>query len=423
MRITITTGGSRGDLQPYVALGRGLKREGVNVRVATAPDFEDFVNERGLEFYPVSMDVQKIISQSIEKGDSPYQLSRSLSEQFGPIMEQNLTDFWAATEDADAVMWGPSGFLGEHVAYARGIPSVAADLQPILRPTGAYRSSVVPPLPGLLRGGRKEWVANRLSFVVVHEMFWQRFRRYINHTITERLGLEPMTGIEPGRLSENLPSPVLCGWSPTVLPRPADYGEKMHVTGYWFMGEGEDYTPPEGLSEFLEAGPPPVSVGFGSMNSKDPEKTVEVVTAALQRTGQRGVLLTGWSGIDQSHLPDDVFAIEEAPHEWLFPRMTACVHHGGAGTTAASLAAGTPTVTTPFFFDQRFWGERIALLGAGPPPILHEQVTVESLTDAISYATIDPGVRRRASEVGRRVQAEDGVANAVSALRTEGILP
>ena len=425
MRVTITTGGSRGDVQPYVALGVGLRRAGAEVCLATAPDFEDFVRSEGLDFYPVSLDVQKLISDMIDEGGSTVGLARGLAERFGPMMDQNLADYWAASEKSDSIIWGPSGFLGGHIARARGIPSAAAEMQPILRPTGSYRSSVIPPIPASVDRGRLGRVVNRLSYVVVHELFWQFFRRSINKTITEGLGLEPMVALEEGRRATGNREPVLCAWSPHVLARPPDYGNRMHVTGYWFL-KSEDWTPPSELKDFLAVGPAPVSIGFGSMNRLDPGEMVEAVTGALRRTRRRGILLTGWSEITQADVPDDLLVLEGAPHDWLFPKVAAAVHHGGSGTTAASLRAGVPTVTTPVFFDQRFWGERVHALGAGPAPLLqgrlHGRVTGERLAHAIDTATTSETIRRSAREIGERLRAEDGVGNATKVLRAEGVV-
>lgn len=422
MRVTITTGGSRGDLQPYVALAVGLRQHGVDVRIATSSEFEGFVREQGLDFHPVALDVQQIIGDLLEKGGGVMGLGRGLAEQFGPLMEQNLEDYWSASEDADAIVWGPSGFLGCYIAQARGIPAAAAEMQPIVRPTGRYRSAVTPALPSFVGDGRAAEIANRLSYVLVHEVFWQSFRPYINRTLTEGLGLEPMIALEPSRRATDSAELALCGWSPSVLPRPSDYGDHMHVTGYWFLDAGKTWEPPADLMDFLDSGSPPVSVGFGSMNRVDPERMVEVVSSALRRSGNRGILLTGWSGMERADLPDDVFAIEGAPHDWLFPRVAAAVHHGGSGTTGASLRAGVPTVTVPFFFDQQFWGETVATLGAGPPPVSRGRTLDERLATAISRATSDASIKRNARQVGSKIATEDGVGNAIRALEAHGVV-
>ena len=142
-----------------------------------------------------------------------------------------------------------------------------------------------------------------------------------------------------------------------------------------------------------------------------------MVLHALARVKQRGILQTGWGGLSNADLPDDVFAVDSIPHDWLFPQMAAVVHHGGSGTTAAGLRAGMPTVIIPFFADQPFWGARVFELGAGPAPIPKKRLTLERLADAIRAATSDEVIRGRASALGERIRAEDGVRQAVEVLQ------
>jgi UDP:flavonoid glycosyltransferase YjiC (YdhE family) len=209
--------------------------------------------------------------------------------------------------------------------------------------------------------------------------------------------------------------PCLYGFSGTVLPRPADWGGHLRVTGYWPLGRRGGWQPPKELEDFVSSGPPPVSVGFGSMNERDPEETTRTVLEALKISGKRGILLTGWGGLSDADLPDEVFKAEEVPHDWLFPRAAAAVHHGGAGTTAASLRAGTPTVVVPFFAEQAMWGRRVAKLGAGPPPIPRKKLSAGRLAEAIRVAADERTVRDRAAALGERLRREDGVGDGVRA--------
>ncbi|OWY59323.1 UDP-glucose--sterol glucosyltransferase, partial [cyanobacterium TDX16] len=152
--------------------------------------------------------------------------------------------------------------------------------------------------------------------------------------------------------ADGSPVPVLYSYSPSVVPPPADYPASVAVTGYWFLDDAQDWQPPADLLAFLDAGAPPVYVGFGSMAGTDAAAKTRLVIAALQQSGQRGVLASGWGGLQASDLPESVFLLEQAPHDWLFPRMATVVHHGGAGTTAAGLRAGKPSVICPFIADQ-----------------------------------------------------------------------
>jgi sterol 3beta-glucosyltransferase len=179
------------------------------------------------------------------------------------------------------------------------------------------------------------------------------------------------------------------------------------------LDEATDWTPPAALSKFLASGTPPVYIGFGSMGSRNPAETANLVLAALDRAGQRGILVSGWGGLSQAHLPDAVHMMESVSHSWLFPRVAAAVHHGGAGTTAAGLRAGVPSIVVPFFGDQLFWGQRVEKLGVGTAPIPRKKLTVENLARAIDQTVTDPVMRQQAANLGAKIQAEDGITNAV----------
>jgi UDP:flavonoid glycosyltransferase YjiC (YdhE family) len=207
--------------------------------------------------------------------------------------------------------------------------------------------------------------------------------------------------------------PYLYGYSPSVVPRPDDYPAWHHVSGYWFLDRDPSWSPPDTLVRFLEAGPKPISIGFGSMLGQDTEKLIDLAVRALQDSGQRAVLLGGWAVAGDLALPDSIFHIDAVPHDWLFPRMAAVVHHGGSGTTAAGLRAGVPSIVVPFFGDQPYWGRRVHALGVGPRPIQRKSLTVSKLAEAITMAVEDEGLRQNAAELGERIQAEDGVQSAV----------
>jgi UDP:flavonoid glycosyltransferase YjiC (YdhE family) len=208
--------------------------------------------------------------------------------------------------------------------------------------------------------------------------------------------------------------PVLYGYSSHVIPKPSDWEEDTHVTGYWFLDPVDEWTPPAALIEFLEAGPSPVFIGFGSMSSRKPEETTDLIVEAVGQARQRAIILSGWGGLQRSSVPDTVFMVDSVPYPWLFPRVSAVVHHGGAGTTSAGLRAGVPSVVIPFFGDQPFWGQRVAALGVGPEPVPRKKLSVERLARAIEEAVTDEGMRRRAAELGAKIRAEDGIGRAVA---------
>ncbi len=416
MRVTMLAVGSRGDVQPYVALGLGLQRAGHDVVVATHVPFEGFVRGRGLGFRPLSGDPKAGVESEIgrawlESGRNPAAFTYNFARLMRAYLEESLPDTWWACQGADLILSSALGFAGFHVAERLGVPFAAALLQP-LTPTGAFPSIASPVNLGAS--------LNRLSHRAARQMLWQPVRSTINRWRRENLGLPPVPLGGPFRRLDAERVPILYGYSPSVLPKPADWGAHVDVTGFWFLDRSPDWHPPPELVAFLESGPPPVSIGFGSMVPRDPAGLTEVAVAALRRAGRRGVLISGWGGLKPSDLPDDVCLVPEIPHDWLFPRMAATVHHGGAGTTAAGLRAGVPAVVTPFFADQPFWARRVKELGVGTPSIPLRKVTTERLATAIRTATSDDLMRLRAAALGQRIREENGVTRAVAVIEQLG---
>jgi sterol 3beta-glucosyltransferase len=413
MRITITTGGSRGEVQPYVALGLGLEAAGYEVRISAQAAYQQFVQERGLGFHPISGDPHQLVSKLLEAGHNPVRFARRLRRVLGSVMEQNLVEYLAACRDAEVIVYSPVGFLGYYIAGALGVPRVGAALYPRYSRTRHFPSSIVP--PGKLRPrGTLGGLYNYLTYPFSEQLFWQSFRTPASRAIGEHLRISP-SFLGPFGGMNRRKEPILYGWSPSVLPQPPDWGSWLHTTGYWFLDRPGGWRAPRGLAGFLESGPPPVFIGFGSMNNIAAERLTKIVLQALELTGQRGLLATGWGGMGQADLPDTVFRVEDVPHDWLFERVRAAIHHGGAGTTSASLRAGVPTLVVPFFADQPFWGWRLAALGVGPAPISPRSLGVERLAGAIRRITSDRDMRARAAAMGRRIRNENGTERAVEA--------
>jgi sterol 3beta-glucosyltransferase len=239
----------------------------------------------------------------------------------------------------------------------------------------------------------------------------------INDFRVNALGLTPQSRFaDTTRLWNGEPLPILYPYSRHVLPVPPDYPAHVHVTGYWFLEQTKEHPLPDRLRHFLEAGPRPVYVGFGSMSGTRGRERARTVVGALQKAGVRGVLASGTGGLEADELPNSVLMLESVPHDKLFPHVAAVVHHGGAGTTAAGLRAGKPTVICPFIADQPFWGRVIHNLGVGPKPIPQKRLTVENLASAIRIAVDDGTMEQRAAEVGAKIRAEDGVAAGIAVI-------
>jgi UDP:flavonoid glycosyltransferase YjiC (YdhE family) len=417
MRIVIVTTGTRGDVQPYVALGLGLQRAGHRVRLATHAAFREFVTGRGLDFAPIAGDPQGFMAH--QEGLPPLNVSgntlrflRQYIREAMPLGWQALTDGWNACQDADVIAFSLTGaVIGYHVAEKMGAPCYPAYLQNVI-PTRAFPSYLSPVHTW---GG----TYNLLSYALFDQCLWQFMRPYLNELRQEALGLPPLPLEHPLERMRNQRLAQLCGFSAVVLPKPLKWGDWVHVTGFWFLDHLPGWRPPAGLVDFLESGPPPVCVGFGSTPSSNPEAMTALVLDALARTGLRGILVTGWGGLSNSDLPDEVYKIESIPYDWLFPRVTAVVHHGGVGTMSAALRAGVPSVAVPLFWDQPFWAHRLAALGAGPEPIPQKHLSAGRLAAAIEIAVGDEVIRTRAVALGRSLRAEDGVARAVEAFQID----
>jgi UDP:flavonoid glycosyltransferase YjiC (YdhE family) len=416
MRIAIIALGSRGDVEPYLALGKGLKQAGHVVRLVSHQNFEEFVRSNGVEFWPVEGNVQDIAQGKdmralLEKGNFLTILSQMAKEAKRSALA-GARGGLAACRGVDLVISGIGGvFIGIALAEKLGLPLLQAYYIPFT-PTRAYPSFALPSLP-LGPGG----ALNRLSYGLARQMIWQGFRSADKLVRRDVLDLPAAPFLGPFGSVCLRDTPVLYAYSPSVIPTPPDWDGNTHVTGYWFLDPDDDWAPPAALMEFLQAGPPPVYIGFGSMSSRRPEQTAGVILESLARTGQRAVMLGGWGGLRADRLPDTVFEVDSVPFSWLFPRVAAVVHHGGAGTTSAGLRAGVPSVVVPFFGDQPFWGRRIAELGVGPAPIPRRKLTADRLARAIHEAVTDQTMRRRAADLGSRIQAENGVASAVAVIQ------
>lgn len=414
MKITIITAGSRGDVQPFVALGVGLKKAGHHAKICTHSSFEGLILQYGLDYGFMNDEMVRFLvsdhgHEAIESADGPFgwlKTAARVSKQFKPIVRRMLEEQWKAAQGSDVIIYHPKAAGGYDIAEKLDVPLIISIPLPLLTPTRAFPCVL---FSRLKLGG---WF-NRLSYSFLRYA-GAMYGGVINTWRQEILELPPRR-ITAGSLvrRNGEPVPVMYSYSPLVVPRPDDWPETTVATGYWFLDGGEDWEPSDELTSFLATGPPPVYIGFGSIAGRNPARTTTIVSKALRTTGQRGIIASGWGGLEASVLPETVFRIEQAPHDWLLPQVAAVVHHGGAGTIAAGLRAGKPTIVCPFFGDQPFWGSRIAELGVGPKPIPQKKLTTETLAAAIHVAVTDEDMRRCAAELGEKIRMEDGVGCAV----------
>jgi sterol 3beta-glucosyltransferase len=404
VRIAILCNDTRGGVQPYVALALGLSAAGHAVRAVAPGDLAWMFRERGIATTPLSGSIEAVLRASggaAERGT--LSAMRPAAREMPQIMGAWTRTTLEACEGVDMITGGVGGMvIGLSVAEKLGRPFVEAHLQPIGAPTGAY--------PGVLLPGVPRWLGawgRRMSHHLSELGVWMPFRSVMQTTRESVLGLR-------GRPTANAGQPVLYGFSRHVVPL-AEVGRRQrHVTGYWFSGEAMAFQPSPALTSFFAHDEPVVSLGFGSMASEKPEAVTALVLDAVEQARVRAVLLSGWGGLAKSAASERVHVAEALPHDWLFPRVAAVVHHGGAGTTGAALRAGTPAVVVPFTMDQPFWGARVEVLGVGPTPIPRARLTAKKLADAMRRAIDDPHMRARADALGAAIREEDGVAAAVA---------
>ena len=416
MRIAIIAPGSRGDVEPYIALGKGLKKANNTVRLITHRNFESLVSSYGLDFWSIESNVQDFaqsaeMSEGLEKGNFLKVLSQMKKEAERLaicVAETGLS----ACKDMDIIVAGIGGlFVGFSLAEKFDIPFVQAYYIPFT-PTRGFPSFLFHRLPQGFSG-----VLNRLSYHIMRQIIWQSFRSTDKLTRKKVLNLSGPSFWGPyknNRLNQN---PILYGLSPSVIPPPADWGSSTHITGYWYLESPDDWTPSKELIDFIDSGTPPIYIGFGSMSSRNPQEVANLVVKALELSKQRGIMLSGWGGLQKADLPESVFMVDSVPFSWLFPRVGAVVHHGGAGTTAFGLRAGIPSIIVPFFADQPFWGHLVAKLGVGPKPIPRKKLTAKRLSNAIDLAIADQMMRQHAADLGSKIQAEDGIQRAVKIIQ------
>ncbi|MCP3804714.1 glycosyltransferase [Allokutzneria sp. A3M-2-11 16] len=402
MRIVIVTVGSRGDIAPYTGPAVRLREAGHEVVVSAQSAFAGMIAELGLGYLAMPGDMRALLESEEGRAWSAKGTGlRGVKAQLDiakQMMDTVAEGVMTAAENADLLLLQRGALINGYLAgKALGIPTAALELFPGV-PTAEF---------GLAGLGGKDLgrVLNRwlprlaLRAPTPLDASMKEFCR--------RLGLPPMrVGRVRRMMLDDQDYPVLHGFSRHVVRRPADWPRGTDVVGYWWPERPPGWTAPAELVDFLQAGPPPVFLGFGSMAPGEGERLSEVVTETVRRAKVRAVVQAGWSGLTATG--DDVMCVESVPHDWLFPQVAAVVHHCGAGTTGASVRAGVPVVPTPVLADQPFWASRLAKIGVSPGSVPFAELAAEPLATLITRAVTDPGYRARAQSLAERVRAEDG---------------
>ncbi|KAK3295618.1 uncharacterized protein B0H64DRAFT_474544 [Chaetomium fimeti] len=440
LNIVIMVIGSRGDAQPFLQIARLLHTQhGHRVRIATHPAFRSFVQDDcpGVEFFSVGGDPSELMSFMVK---NPGMIPTLETVRAGDVgrrrasMARMFRGFWRAcinaTDDeadprnvrmmgerdpfvADAIIANPPSFAHIHCAEALGIPVHLMFTFPYT-PTQAFPH----PLASIKRSNVDPGYTNWISYPLVEMMVWQGLGDLVNEFRVRTLGLDPVSTLWAPGTAYRLHVPFTYLWSPGLIPKPPDWGDEVDVAGFVFLDLASSFDPPKELVKFLEEGDePPVYIGFGSIVVDDADRFTNMIFDAVKKAGVRALVSKGWGGLggDSLDVPDGVFMLDNTPHDWLFPRVRACVIHGGAGTTAIALKCGKPTMIVPFFGDQHFWGSMVGSAGAGPDPVPYKHLTAEKLAEGIKYCLTDDA-RKAVGKIAKDIEEEgDGAENACRA--------
>jgi len=409
-RIALCTIGTQGDVQPYLSLAIALQERGYSVVLGASEDFKDMVEGYGIEFHSLGASIQNFLQQSrFENAMSQSMLINgpSLLRQGQQIVDTAARHAWSMCQGADAIILNMNTSFGIDIAEALGIPAIMSALQP-LNSTSEF------PLCMYYDGSDFGKAFNRLTYtaMTVQQIYYNLPRNKLRR---ELMGLESRMMGGLFRNTDGSPLTTLYAYSPTVSPRPRDWPKTAIVTGYWNLYDRNNWQPSPEFRRFLSEGEAPVYIGFGSMPF-GAQRNTQILKEAVRLWGGRAVVARGWGGINPSDLPDNIFAIEKAPHDKLFRYVSAVVHHGGAGTTAAGLHLGRPTFVVPQAVDQPYWGRRIHELGCGPKPVRLRKLTPEILAEALKDLTGNPLYRHKAADLAEVLEAEDGTGKAIKVI-------
>ena len=423
MKVLIATVGTRGDVQPFIALGQGLRERGAEVVICTHARFREFVLDHGLGYADYNDDILQFLDSAdgkmaVDGGGSFFGMvgvALRCTAKLKAMHRRGIQDLWHSVRASapDLILFHPKALGIVDIAEKLHIPCIFAFWMPMVVSTGEYPALIFPKWPL----GK---FYHRLTYRLLDWGSWWGTRQYINewreaNQLSARR-FRPQIQDGSGKRM-----PAVFGYSPAVIARPNDWDDHTMVSGYWFLDDERVEDAETELSAFIAAGEKPVYIGFGSIAGREAKEKARIVVEAVKRAGVRAILAVGWGGLDVAglELPKTIKVVESVNHAWLFPRMAVVVHHGGCGTTAEGLRAGCPSVICPFFADQPFWGRKVYELGVGPQPIPQKQLTAANLAEAIRIAFSDSSMRRQAEALGKSIRQEDGVGVAVDFISRE----
>lgn len=409
MNITILTYGSRGDVQPFLPLSLELMARGHSVKLAAPSRFKELVEGYKIPFHPLPGEPEDLSRRLNDAGFNYVKMVREMMDHAVKIGAEMLRQTEDACADADLIVHTFAHAVGAHtLAREKNVPDIHIQTFPMFTPTGDYPNVTMPDL--------KFRALNKLTHVISKKVTWWT-SSFGFEQVRRRAGLPKRKLYFPFDNDPlRPPTPILCAWSPSILPPSSEWGHNIRVTGYYFFDVDNSYKLSIELIDFLDSGKPPVCISFGSMVNRDADRINNIIREALMKTNNRGIILSGWSEVDNDS-NNDILYLNAVPHDWLLPRCKMIIHHGGAGTTSAGLRAGIPNVVVPFTADQPFWGKRIHTVGAGPQPIYVSKLSVEKLAHAIVEAEGE-AIRQRAQAIGQSIRSEDGVKYAAELIES-----
>jgi len=417
MKVTILTVGTRGDVQPCIAFGQSLKKKGHDVHIAAPLDYKDLVEASRLNFHPIQQQFRDIYkrksgSSYLTEKINPWHFLMGRKNKVRPILDCIVSDLVQACTGSDIILYTILAMPAAFIANDLGVASMALCLQPLSR-TQSFPNIL---FPSPINIGFLNYTTHFLAEKAISMVFHAAITRW-----RKKSGLPPTQHSFSMKYSHR-EYPVLNAFSSHLVAKPPDWGKRKHINGFWFLDTPiSSYKPSHDLIHFLKNGDTPVCISFGSMNDTRVEKRIRLCLSALQKIGKRAVLIAGKSGFQKSDLPEseNTIVIEEVSHQWLFSRVSAVIHHGGAGTVAAAVRAAVPSIIIPFFFDQNFWGKRLTSLGVGPKPISEKELSVEAIAQTVTTSVEEKKFQLKLEKLSRKVSEEKGLENAVKAFELE----
>ncbi|KAI3650375.1 hypothetical protein MP228_003856 [Amoeboaphelidium protococcarum] len=422
LHIFCQTIGTRGDVQPFIALCKALLKDGHQCTIATHQEYQSWIESHGISFRPISGNPAELMKLCVDNGMFSISFFREAAVKFRAWLDDLLISSYEALKGADVVIESPVAMAGYHVAEKLQVPYFAAFPMPWTR-TSDF------PHPFAVADYSLGLGYNLMSWSLMDNLLWRGQQPQINKFRTDVLKLQPLTS---GAFFDQHQVPFLYSFSNQVVKLPSDWKTWNHITGYWFLDEPEkEWRAEESLQNFIHRvdDRPLVYIGFGSIIVPDAQEMTRSIIQAVKIAQVRAIICKGWSSrgsdtIDLNQQPqqdingddDDVYFISSVPHDWLFPKVQIVVHHGGAGTTAAGLRSGCVTIIKPFFGDQYFWASRVAALGVG---LQLRKLDVSSLADTLVRAAQDQNMKIKAQALGEKIRSQNGVHVAKSVIYKE----